>query len=45
MNAEQTKKDKIYAYSSFKQFCLPLLEFISAVAMACTTLYWDNSFV
>ena len=26
--AEQTNKDKIYAYSSFKQFCLPVLEFL-----------------
>ena len=28
MNANQTKKDKIYVYSSFKQFCLPVLEFL-----------------
>jgi len=28
MKAKQTKKDKIYAYSSFKQFCLPVLEFL-----------------
>ena len=26
--AKQTNKDKIYAYSSFKQFCLPALEFL-----------------
>ena len=26
--AKQTNKDKIYAYSSFKQFCLPFLEFL-----------------
>ena len=26
-------KDKIYVCSSFKQFCLPFLEFPSAVAM------------
>ena len=28
MNANQTKKDQIYVYSSFKQFCLPVLEFL-----------------
>ena len=28
MNTEQTNKDKIYVYSSFKQFCLPVLEFL-----------------
>ena len=28
MNAKQTNKDKIYVYSSFKQFCLPVLEFL-----------------
>ena len=27
MNAKQTNKDNIYVYSSFKQFCLPVLEF------------------
>ena len=27
MNAKQTNKDKIYVYSSFKQFRLPVLEF------------------
>ena len=26
--AKQTNKDKIYAHSSFKQFCLPFLEFL-----------------
>ena len=26
--AKQTNKDKIYAYSSFKQFCFPFLEFL-----------------
>ena len=26
MEAKQTSKDKIYVYSSFKQFCLPVLE-------------------
>ena len=25
MNAKQTNEDKIYVYSSFKQFCLPVL--------------------
>ena len=24
-NAKQTDEDKIYVYSSFKQFCLPVL--------------------
>ena len=28
MNAKQTNKDKIYVYSSFKQFCLAVLEFL-----------------
>ena len=28
MNAKQTNKDKIYVYSSFKQFRLPVLEFL-----------------
>ena len=28
MNAKQTNKDKIYVYSSFKQFCLPVLQFL-----------------
>ena len=28
MNAKQTNKDKIYAHSSFKQFCLPVNEFL-----------------
>ena len=28
MNAKQTNEDKIYVYSSFKQFCLPVLEFL-----------------
>ena len=28
MNAKQTNKDKNYVYSSFKQFCLPVLEFL-----------------
>ena len=28
MNAKQTNKDKSYVYSSFKQFCLPVLEFL-----------------
>ena len=27
VNAKQTNKDKIYVYSSFKQFRLPVLEF------------------
>ena len=25
MNTKQNNKDKIYVYSSFKQFCLPVL--------------------
>ena len=28
MNAKQTNKDNIYVYSSFKQFGLPVLEFL-----------------
>ena len=28
MNANQTNKDKIYVYSSFKQFWLAVLEFL-----------------
>ena len=28
MNVKQTSKGKIYVYSSFKQFCLPVLEFL-----------------
>ena len=28
MNAKQTSKDKIYVYSSFKQFHLLVLEFL-----------------
>ena len=28
MNAKQTNKDNIYVYSSFKQFCLPVPEFL-----------------
>ena len=28
MNAKQTKEDKFYVYNSFKQFFLPLLEFL-----------------
>ena len=28
MNAKQTNKDKIYVYSSFKQFCLAVLQFL-----------------
>ena len=28
MNTKQTNKDNIYVYSSFKQFCLPVLEFL-----------------
>ena len=28
MNAKQTNKDNIYVYSSFKQFCLSILEFL-----------------
>ena len=27
MNAKQTNKNKVYVYSSFKQFCLLFLEF------------------
>ena len=28
MNAKLTNKNKIYVYSSFKQFCLLFLEFL-----------------
>ena len=28
MNGKQTNFDKIYEYSSFKQFCLPVLDFL-----------------
>ena len=28
MNAKQTNKNKVYVYSSFKQFCLLFLEFL-----------------
>ena len=28
MNTKENNKDKIYVYSSFKQFCLPVLEFL-----------------
>ena len=28
MNAKQTNFDKIYVYSSFTQFCLPVLDFV-----------------
>ena len=28
MNAKQTNKDKIYVYSSFKQFLFPVLQFL-----------------
>ena len=28
MKVKQTNKDKINVYSSFKQFCLPVLEFL-----------------
>ena len=28
MNAKQYNNDKIYVYGSFKQFCLPVLEFL-----------------
>ena len=28
MNANQTNKDKIQVYGSFKQYCLPVLEFL-----------------
>ena len=27
MNGKQTNTDEIYGYSSFKQFCLPAIEF------------------
>ena len=38
-------KDKIYVYSSFKQFCLPFLEFPAAVAMYSSVLkcYYSKS--
>ena len=28
MKAKQTNMDKIYVYSSFKQFCLPVIVFV-----------------
>ena len=28
MNAKQTNEDKIYVYSSFDEFCLPVLVFL-----------------
>ena len=28
MNVNETNKDKIYVYSTFKQFCLPVLVFL-----------------
>ena len=28
MNAKQTNKDKMYVYSSFKQFWFPVLKFL-----------------
>ena len=28
MNAKQTNEDNIYVYSSVKQLCLPVLEFL-----------------
>ena len=35
MNAKQwTNKDKIYVYSTLKQFCLPVLEFL--------TIWWHS---
>ena len=39
MNAKQTKEDKIYVYSSFKQICLPVLLFLVlqlSTAMNCS---------
>ena len=38
MNAKQTKEDKIYVYSSFKQICLPVLV-SSAVTMYSYELF------
>ena len=28
MNAKQSNKDNIFVYSSFNQFCLPVIEFL-----------------
>ena len=41
MKAKQTNKDKIYVklYSSFKQFCLPVLELL--VSLLCIAWYWN----
>jgi len=39
MKAKQTNQDKIYVYSSFKQFYLPLLEFL--VSLLCIAWYWN----
>ena len=48
MKAKQTNKDQIYVYSSFNQFCLPVLEFL--VQKLYTARYWNrllqlNSFI
>ena len=43
MNAKQTNEDKIYVYSSFKQFCWPVLVFL--VLLLCTALNQDYSFL
>ena len=43
MNAKQTNGDKIYVYSSFKQFCSPVLVFLGPEL--CTALNWDSNFV
>ena len=40
MNAKQTSKDDSYVYSSFKQFCLPVLEFL--VPQLCTVARYRN---
>ena len=36
MKAKQTDEDKIYVYSSFKQFCLPVFVFIKCCRHRCT---------
>ena len=43
MKAKQTNKDKIYVYSSFKQFSLPVLELL--VSLLCIAWYWNVSIV
>ena len=40
MNTKQTNKDKIYVYSSSKQFCLPVFEFL-AYWNVFTVIFFD----